>query len=222
MEQELIDIIKSLNITYKKIENPKSMEIVYNLFKNKIFDDAVTYDDPIIHLYAGDYHEHQKEYDLMKKYYLLAIEKNNTDAMNNLGLYYQEQKESDLMKKYLLMAIESGNSTAMFNLGFYYDEQKEYELMKKYYIMAIETGDSTAMVNLGLYYKEQKEYDLMKKYYMMAIEAGDSDAMYNLGYYYFYIENKLGIAIKYLRIAKENGHDKAQYILDEINNKFDI
>ena len=31
----------------------------------------------------------EKDYHLMKKYYLMAIEKGHSDAMFNFGLYYQ-------------------------------------------------------------------------------------------------------------------------------------
>ena len=38
----------------------------------------------------------------MKKYYLMAIEQGNSDAMNNLGYYYQHiEKDYDKMKKIL-------------------------------------------------------------------------------------------------------------------------
>ena len=53
----------------------------------------------------------------MKKYYLMAIDKENSDAMFNLGNYYHFiEKNYDEMKKYYLMAINIGNSNAMYNL----------------------------------------------------------------------------------------------------------
>ena len=37
----------------------------------------------------------------MKKYYLMAIDKDHPSAMNNLGLYYKEiEKDYGKMKKY--------------------------------------------------------------------------------------------------------------------------
>ena len=53
--------------------------------------------------------------DNMIKYYLMAIELNNSDAMTNLAYYYDEIKDYDNMKKYYLMAIELNNSDAMTN-----------------------------------------------------------------------------------------------------------
>jgi len=73
----------------------------------------------------------------MKKYYQLAIDLDNSSAMNNLGHYYHIEKNYEEMKKYYLMAIELGNSNAMYNLGDYYKTiEKNYELMKKYYLIA--------------------------------------------------------------------------------------
>jgi tetratricopeptide (TPR) repeat protein len=80
---------------------------------------------------------------------LMAIDKGNDNAMNNLGLYYQQQKDYDNMMKYYLMAIDKGDSDAMFNLGLYYKQQKDYDNMMKYYLMAIDKGDSDSVNELN-------------------------------------------------------------------------
>ena len=90
-----------------------------------------------------------RDYDTMKKYYLMAIEHGNSKAMANLGLYYDNVEDYDNMKKYYLMAIEYGNSDAMNDLGKYYKTTEEYDMMKKYSLMAIEHDNSDAMNNLG-------------------------------------------------------------------------
>ncbi len=41
----------------------------------------------------GNYYEEEKNYDEMKKYYLMAIEHNDSDAMFNLGFYYHFTKK---------------------------------------------------------------------------------------------------------------------------------
>ncbi len=113
-----------------------------------------------------------KDYVLMKKYYLMAIDLGDIDSMINLGTYYEcVEKDYELMKKYYLMAVELDDIDSMIDLGLYYENvEKDYELMKKYYLMAIDLGDSIAMNNLGLYYEcIEKDYGLMKKYYLMAI-----------------------------------------------------
>ena len=57
--------------------------------------------------YKFQYKEYN--YDEMKKYYLMAIDKGSSKAMNALGLYYQYTEPNyNQMKKYYLMAIEYG------------------------------------------------------------------------------------------------------------------
>ena len=107
--------------------------------------------------YVGLYYERVKpQRGLMKQYYLMAIERGNSDAMNNLGWYYHKKEvDPELMKRYYLMAIERGNSDAMYNLGHYYESvEKNPELMKRYYLMAIERGDSFATGCLLNYYND--------------------------------------------------------------------
>jgi TPR repeat protein len=53
----------------------------------------------------------------MKKYYLIAIEEDDPDAMFALGLYYQNiEKDYKQMQKYYLMAINKGHYFAKVNL----------------------------------------------------------------------------------------------------------
>ena len=60
-------------------------------------------------------------YELMKKYYLMAISKDNLIAMCNLAYYYRhKEKNYDLMKKYYLMAISKGDNIVMNDLVNYY------------------------------------------------------------------------------------------------------
>jgi hypothetical protein len=163
--------------------------------------------------FRGIYYRHvEKNYDLMKKYYLMAIEQGCVQAICNLGRYYQHiEKNYDLMKKYYLMAIELNYYRAMSCIGYYYQMTEiNYELMKKYYITAIEQGnDAIAMNNLGYYYHDAEiNYDLMKKYYLMAIELGDLTAMINLGNYYADIELNNELTKKYYLMAyKRNDLD---------------
>jgi TPR repeat protein len=130
---------------------------IIDLFNHDIIEEI---DDDKYWRYIGLYYgkKIEKDYDLMKKYYLMAIDKGNDDAMYNLGHYYQfKEKNYDLMKKYYLMAIDKENSYAMNNLGHYYQfKEKNYDLMKKYYLMAIDKDNGGAMYNLGYYYRRNK------------------------------------------------------------------
>ena len=71
---------------------------------------AEKYTDKILLNFGNHFQYVHYDYKLMKKYYLMAIDKGNLEAMNNLGIYYATiEKNYDLMKKYYLMAIEKGN-----------------------------------------------------------------------------------------------------------------
>ena len=133
-------------------------------------------------IHMGTYYRHiKKDYDNMKKYYLMAIEKNNDIAMYGLGCYYNEIKDYDNMKKYYLMAIEKNNIEALNALATYYkDVEKDYDNMKKYFLRDINIilrdgyeyryNDEVLLYNLGKYYEEICDYDNMKKYHLMLIE----------------------------------------------------
>jgi tetratricopeptide (TPR) repeat protein len=196
---------------YKYLEND-----ILNLYNNKLFDKNTT-DSNMISMIGRYYYDVEKDYNLMKKYYLMAIELNNSNTMNKLALYYKKnEKDYDLMKKYYLMAIELNNSSAMYNLGNYYKKiEKDYDLMKKYFLMAIELNNSNSLFSLGLYYKNiKKDYDLMKKYYLMAIELNNSKAMNNLENC---LNNPLQLYCELIKLNKNELIDKK--IKELINNR---
>jgi tetratricopeptide (TPR) repeat protein len=142
----------------------------------------------------------------MKKYYLMAIEKGVSSAMNNLGNYYCDVKKNyDKMKKYYLMAVEKGDSSAMNNLGNYYNVKKNYDKMKKYYLMAIEKNHCNAAYNLGHYYHiVEINYDEMEKYYMEAINRNNLQAYCLLRNYYLNHHLDLELLQLYIRVMDIN------------------
>ena len=202
-------------------DRPELVDKFIDLFINNSIDDELLTNDSTYMRYVGIYYKKvNKDYDQMKKYYLMAIEKGNSKAMNNLGSYYKNiEKDYDQMKKYYLMAIEKRNFTAMNNLGLFYKNiEKDYDQMKKYYIMAIEKGDPSVMNNLGVYYKNiEKDYDQMQKYYLMAIEKGNSTAMNNFRLYYNNDEKEYYHLFINLNEARKRTGNKVQLIIDELN-----
>ena len=182
LEKEIIQYIELDTGTYVKIKTSTDIVNIHNLIFKGINDDSNNND--IINLYYGYYCYKQKDYPQMLKYYLLAAEQHNPDAMYNLGRYYYLQKDYTLMLEYWLLAINYGHSRTMKDLGRYYQQQGNYELMLKYYLLAIEQHNPIAMNNLGAYYQQQKDYKSMLKYYLLAIEEHSCEAMSNLGSYY--------------------------------------
>ena len=69
------------------------------------------------------YKDVEKNYDEMKKYYLMAIENGNVEAMCDLGDYYKHVENNyNEMKKYYMLAIKKGDLIAMENMGGYLKE----------------------------------------------------------------------------------------------------
>ena len=115
MYESLKDIEREFNI--------KNLSKKYEAETIEIFNGGnIDSEDPEINNIIGLYHKHiTKDYDLMKKYFLMAIERGESNSMNNLGHYYCDIEQNyDLMKKYYLMAIERGDLTSASSLGYYY------------------------------------------------------------------------------------------------------
>ncbi|GAG60807.1 unnamed protein product [marine sediment metagenome] len=161
MEEYIITILEEgyLRFNYIKIENNNSLKKIYNLFKNNISE------KPSISIecyYYGVYYRYIKNnYDLMKKYYLMGIELNDSNSMVNLAFYYQfTEKNYDLMKKYYLMAIELNNSAAMNNLAFYQFIEKNDQSFVELY----KYEDKNKIIKL-FNYKFENNINLDQKYY---------------------------------------------------------
>ena len=218
MEQFIIDCIKSVDCSYVKINNESDLLIIYDLLKYNVIGDK--YNSIICFYYGFYYGKLIKDYDLMKKYYLMSIDCDNSDAMSNLAHHYQLiEKNYDLMKKYYLMAINCNNVHAMYHLAYYYQcIEKDYDLMKKYYLMAINCNNTHSMYNLAYYYQfMEKDYDSMKKYYLMVINCTNNNndpsnylgycyqsTMQHLAYHYQHIEINYDLMKKYYFMAIKN------------------
>lgn len=115
----------------------------------------VEYYTKLLISFGNYYKKVEKNYTLMEKYYMEAIEfdDNNTTAMINLADYYKKQKNYKLMKEYYKTAIKLKNTRAMTELADYHKEHKNYGLMKRYYMMGFELNNTSAKINLKKYFK---------------------------------------------------------------------
>ena len=120
-----------------------------------------------------------------KKYFLLAVEKENIHALFNLGFLYQNQGEEKVAEKYYLLAIHNGHINAFNNLALLYINQGREKDAEKYYLLAIEKGNIKSLFNLGLLYDKQNQEEDAEKYYLLAIEKNHVDALYNLAFLYY-------------------------------------
>ncbi len=208
---------------YYDIEND-----ILNIFNNNCNNiDVNNYDltNVLIVYSIGFYYQNISiNYDEMKKWYLLAVDLNSSDAMHKLGYYHCNiEKKYNEMKKWYLMAINLNNLASMNNLGIHYtDIEHDYRNMKKYYLMAISYNYSISMFNLGRHYQcVEINYDEMKKWYLMAIDLNNANAMNNLGCYYKDIEKNYDDAKKYFLMAINLCYSCAYinilYMYDDVN-----
>jgi TPR repeat protein len=201
MEEQIINFINSKYQIYLNINNEDSIKKIYDLLINtKIFEPI----NAIENHYLGWYYcIINKNYDLVPKYYLMAIDLGNTISMVNLGNYYLKiDKNNDLAKKYYFMAINNGDAYGCHHLAHYYQfTEKNYDLMKEYYLLGINKNFILSMYNLADYYQHREiNYKLMKKYYLMAINKNNMKSLSNLINYYNYNNlpiKKLKVLIKY-------------------------
>ncbi len=110
----------------------------------------------------GAKHVKDKNYELAKQYYNMAIQCGCTKSFYYLGyIYCNVEKDYESAKKYYLMAIEKGDVKGMGNLAYiYHTIDKDYELAKKYYLMVVEKDNNNMAMNIlgDIYYYIDKNY----------------------------------------------------------------
>ncbi len=199
-EKTIKDIITKNGSIYSPIHKGSSINNIYELLvNNTIFEPDCNQE----YEYLGFYYLIiQKDYKLMKKYYMKSIENNGGIGMCNLGYYYYNIKKNyDKAKKYFLMAVSINHRGGMRNLGTYYSRiENNNKLAKKYYIMASEHGDSVSMSGLSLYYFEKDKYKKMHMYFNMSIANVDNNVImpqFIKNYYNNFLVDKLEFYINF-------------------------
>ncbi len=161
---ELTENIKEAGLENCLIELPKRYKVILSeivkLEEDENYEKAIELADSIeneedgikFYILAILYNKQEKQIEA-EKYYLLAIEKGDIDALNNLGTLYNDQGKQDEAERYYLLSIGQGNVNALNNLALLYkDQEKEIEA-EKYYLLTIEKGNVEALNNLAkLYY----------------------------------------------------------------------
>ncbi len=167
-------------------------------------DEIENEEDGIKFFGKGLCYDYQKDHKNAEKYYLLAIEKGDANALTNLAILYSNQGKPELVEKYYLLAIDKGQVKALNNLAILYENQGKIELAEKYYLLAIDRGEVKALNNLAILYLNQGKTELAEKYYLLAIEKGYVYALFNLAILYS-AQGKIDLAEKYYLVAIEKG-----------------
>ncbi|AYV77897.1 MAG: hypothetical protein Edafosvirus2_76 [Edafosvirus sp.] len=202
--------IKAIYYFQKSMENG-NIDAIYYLGKicmiNKKYDEMkIFFEDAInkgnvkaMNDYAY-YHQYVvHDYDLTKKYYMMAIAKDHAQSMHNLGSHYYEMNDVENAIKYLEMASLKDHFPANNNLGTIYSYLKDTEKTQMYYLKAMMEGNIGALYNLCDYFDSMKMYD--KKLTLLNNLIENSDALVILGNHYKDIEAD--------EVKMKNYYDKA-------------
>lgn len=221
----LMDYNKA-EIFFKKSIDLRNHEAIHNLIKlyfltkkydilkefllNYYYENACV---KILHFMGLYYQLVEKNDELMKKYYLEAINVNHCESMNNLAKYYENNKDYTNMLKYYLMAIKHNNINSMLGLANYYYKIEDFDKMKILCnkIIKIDFNNYLGWSLLGrykyidlcnLYFMEEK-YDDCIKYANLAILK-----KITLGYIYMSLcyekKNNYNKALEFANLAIDN------------------
>jgi hypothetical protein len=103
----MFNSIEEIQTKYN-IELPKNKSVL-DIFNNN-FEKHFDYDNETLSIIGMYYQYVEKDYNQMKKYYLMCIMDGNSAVLYGLGYYYQFiEKDYDLMKKFYKLASKKEN-----------------------------------------------------------------------------------------------------------------
>lgn len=146
----------------------------------------VNQDLDAIHQVAQTYHQ-RGEYELMKIFYNLAIDKQDLSAMNKMAEFYRNQGDFESAQKYQKMVTVS---------DFYHQALNNPEKAKELLLLGSMQGCTKCMFKLGL----MNEYH-NANYFKMALDKGHIESIFYYAKHQFMIneyENAERYLIKYM------------------------
>ncbi|NBP16346.1 sel1 repeat family protein [bacterium] len=179
--------------------------------------------------YLGFYYKCiESNYDLLEKYFLMAVEKGNTKAMLGVGYYYEiVEKNYDDMKKYYHMAVKEGNKDALKYLYDYYKSIDPVNLTKEdieHYKFSDDVDKNTKILleytenNMSrvkfntVTSRKEADWKFLSAYLLSKCEHNGTE-LYYLGYYYEFIFKDYDEAIKYYHMAVDKNNRCAMTVL---------
>jgi tetratricopeptide (TPR) repeat protein len=171
MKQAIIDLITQHGCHYVELDTENDLKIVHDCLINKYIDDkdAVNQNGTVL-LYYGFYYRYiEINPELMKKYYMIGIEKTNIYCMYNYGNWYDEKNDIENTEKYYKMAIKHGASARLF--ASWYGRRKDYDNMIKYYSIGAKNGNRDCINEMNEYFQQSLDVKRMCSVYMFLTNA---------------------------------------------------
>ena len=162
-----------------------------------------------------------KEYEKAISYLEIAAEKDDSTALNTLGIMYAQgngvEKNNKTAKYYYKKAAELDNVYAMYNLGGLYNRERFYFESFECYEKAYKKGHVNSKYTLGLCYLHGRgvvaNYKKAVSLFEEAIASKAASGYYGLGLYYYYIENNIDKALEYFNQSITQGYQWSYGIL---------
>lgn len=171
-------------VTYRFTElDPNRYDEIKNLMTNKILLKPI---NGIECFYVGLFYFKDQDYENAERYFLMAIEYLNINAMNNLAVLYGHfTKNYAKAEEYFLMAIKYGHADAVYNLAmFYINIIKDHKKAKICFKVALEKKDADAMNSIAVYYERTKKHEKAQSYYRKATSMANKIAILNFANFY--------------------------------------
>lgn len=153
-------------------------------------------------------------------YYLMAHEKDYSQATYRIGLIYDTSNDFANAMKFYQMANDNNNLDALCRMAMLYCKghgvDKNIDTALEYIQKAIDKNSYTAMQLLGSFHKNNKDYETALVMFQKAIDGGDIDAKHELALVYFYnydIEERYKMAYKSAKEAADQGHARAMNLV---------
>lgn len=120
----------------------KEILYVYDAYFYNIFREDI---DKNVMFYYGVHFFYSKNYDMMKFYWLQAVENDHYEAIASLGTYYHlETNEHDNIIKYLSRASAIGYIMSTLRLAKYYREIGDHDNSMIYFLLALNDNLKTS------------------------------------------------------------------------------
>lgn len=174
-EKEIVDVLSNYPLEYVKINDPKTLISVRNLFVNNIQD--ISNNDDMYLFYLAVYHSYVlDDNDKAKEYYLMSIEYKNIYSMYNLAFLYEEEKDYLLAEKYYLMAIENGLKYSIYKLARLYMKTLRFDEGVEYLKRAANENIVESYYHLANYYLMINR-KIAEEYYIMGARCYNVDCI---------------------------------------------
>jgi TPR repeat protein len=121
-------------------------------------------------LNLGKYYVNKQSFKA-EKYFRMALEHNNPEALHNLAVLYMNHNMYDNAIEFFKMSVECGNVESMYELGVYYSVNDIVEA-EKYFLMAVNLNSINAMIGIASLYQTHDNNNEACKYYALAIDNG--------------------------------------------------